>query len=52
MQPGWIMDLYKIRSDYDIRMNTGKSILHGAGKGSGAGGLMQEARGAGGVNKK
>lgn len=39
MQPGWIMDLYAIRADYDMRVNTGKSILHqvsgGPEKGSG-----------------
>ena len=27
MQPGWIIDMYKIRVDYDMRMNYGKSIL-------------------------
>ena len=27
MTPGWIMDMYKIRMDYDLRMNYGKSLL-------------------------
>lgn len=27
MTPGWIMDMYKIRMDYDARMNYGKSIF-------------------------
>jgi hypothetical protein len=27
LQPGWIMDMYKIRMDYDLRMNYGKSLL-------------------------
>ena len=27
MQPGWIMDLFRIRADYDSRMNFGKGIL-------------------------
>ena len=27
LQPGWIMDMYKIRMDYDMRMNYGKSLL-------------------------
>jgi len=27
MQPGWIMDLYRIRADYDSRMNYGKGLL-------------------------
>jgi hypothetical protein len=26
MTPGWIMDMYKIRADYDARMNYGKGI--------------------------
>lgn len=26
MRPGWIMDMYKIRADYDARMNWGKGI--------------------------
>ena len=50
MQPGWIMDLYHIRADYDIRMNTGKSILHGAGAGGGR--LSREARGASGGGRR
>ena len=29
MQPGWIMDMYRIRADYDARANYGKGILHG-----------------------
>jgi len=27
MQPGWIKDMYRIRADYDTRMNYGKGIL-------------------------
>ena len=27
MQPGWIMDLFRIRADYDSRMNAGREIL-------------------------
>ncbi len=27
MTPGWIMDMYKIRMDYDSRMNWGKGIM-------------------------
>lgn len=27
MQPGWIMDMYRIRLDYDSRMNYGKGIM-------------------------
>ena len=26
MTPGWIMDMYKIRMDYDMRINWGKGI--------------------------
>ncbi len=26
MTPGWIMDMYKIRMDYDMRVNWGKGI--------------------------
>jgi hypothetical protein len=26
MTPGWIMDMYKIRLDYDMRVNWGKGI--------------------------
>ena len=26
MTPGWIMDMYKIRVDYDLRVNWGKGI--------------------------
>lgn len=26
LQPGWIVDMYKIRMDYDMRMNWGKGI--------------------------
>lgn len=26
MTPGWIMDMYKIRMDYDMQVNWGKSI--------------------------
>lgn len=26
MTPGWIMDMYKIRMDYDMRVNLGKGI--------------------------
>ena len=26
MQPGWIIDMYKIRIDYDMRINWGKGI--------------------------
>ena len=26
MTPGWIKDMYKIRVDYDMRMNWGKGI--------------------------
>lgn len=26
MTPGWIMDMYKIRIDYDMRVNWGKGI--------------------------
>ena len=26
MAPGWIMDMYKIRMDYDMRINWGKGI--------------------------
>jgi hypothetical protein len=26
MTPGWIMDMYKIRIDYDLRVNWGKGI--------------------------
>lgn len=26
MTPGWIMDMYKIRIDYDMRINWGKGI--------------------------
>ena len=26
MMPGWIMDMYKIRMDYDMRINWGKGI--------------------------
>jgi hypothetical protein len=26
MMPGWIMDMYKIRMDYDMQINWGKSI--------------------------
>ena len=26
MTPGWIMDMYKIRIDYDMRVNLGKGI--------------------------
>ncbi len=33
MQPGWIMDMYKIRADYDMRMNYGKSIMRSMGGG-------------------
>lgn len=29
MQPGWIADLYKLRMDYDCRMNYGRGILNG-----------------------
>ena len=29
LQPGWIIDMYKIRADYDARMNIGRSILGG-----------------------
>lgn len=24
MEPGWIMDMYKIRAEYDIKVNGGK----------------------------
>ena len=24
MQPGWIMDMYKIRAEHDVRVNWGK----------------------------
>ena len=27
MTPGWIMDMYKIRADYDMRMSYGSGIL-------------------------
>ena len=27
MTPGWIKDMFKIRLDYDIRINGGKGIL-------------------------
>ena len=27
MSPGWIMDMYRIRMDYDSRMTYGKGIL-------------------------
>jgi len=26
MTPGWIIDMYKIRSDYDMKINWGKGI--------------------------
>ena len=26
MTPGWIMDMYKIRMDYDMRVNWGKGV--------------------------
>ena len=26
MTPGWIVDMYKIRMDYDLRVNWGKGI--------------------------
>ena len=26
MTPGWIMDMYKIRMDYDMQVNWGKGI--------------------------
>lgn len=26
MTPGWIRDMYKIRMDYDLQINWGKSI--------------------------
>lgn len=26
MTPGWIMDMYKIRMDYDMTVNWGKGI--------------------------
>lgn len=29
LQPGWIMDMYRIRVDYDARTNYGKGILGG-----------------------
>lgn len=29
LQPGWIIDMYRLRTDYDARMNYGKSILSG-----------------------
>jgi hypothetical protein len=31
MKPGWIIDMYKIRTDYDLRINYGKGILHAMG---------------------
>ena len=30
-QPGWIMDLYRIRVDYDSRINYGKGIFGAVG---------------------
>lgn len=33
MTPGWIMDMYKIRADYDMRINWGKSIMRSMGGG-------------------
>ena len=33
MQPGWIMDMYKIRVDYDMRLNYGKGIRNALGGG-------------------
>lgn len=27
MTPGWIMDMYKIRADYDMRLNWGKGFM-------------------------
>jgi len=26
MTPGWVRDMYKIRMDYDLQINWGKSI--------------------------
>ena len=27
MTPGWIMDMYKLRFDHDLRVNWGKGIM-------------------------
>lgn len=32
MQPGWIMDMFRIRADYDARNNYGKGILRKGGE--------------------
>lgn len=31
LQPGWIIDMYKIRADYDARMNMGRGLLGSLG---------------------
>ena len=33
LQPGWIIDMYRLRADYDARMNYGQSLLKGSAGG-------------------